>query len=91
MIDAESIRIHSDFHIEDKGVTRRLVCVMEESHPHFEYNRALIEKAPEMKRLLEKISDTESDIHYREYVEYISSIKRLLQELNDYTYHTLKN
>lgn len=53
----EGLQIFSNFDTLDQGRSRQRVCVLNEDHPEFEFNRRLIENAPELLELIDKDSE----------------------------------
>lgn len=62
----EGRMIFSDFNFRDEGKSRKRVCIMDESHPEFQFNRQLILKAHELKSRLSdvnRILDSGLEVH----------------------------
>ena len=54
--------IFSDFHSDDEGRGRKLVCTLNENHPDFERNRLIVEHAPQALEILMELCQLK---HYK--------------------------
>lgn len=86
----DSIRIYTDF---TSSVSRKEVCVLNEGHPQYEFNKGLIKNAPDMLFLLEAllpdlISQQEvnkQELSGRNWSNDIKRIEEIVAEIKNYT------